>query len=184
MEPSKSIELIETMLKESKKSFYNNSFYFIMWGIILALAGLAEYFMYGQEYHWIAWPIVTTLGGLLSSIYGIREGKRQTVMTMGDRMIMLIWVGFMFALVFAIVYSIMNKLTPHALVLAVTAYATFLTGGVSRFKPLLFGSLAMAIAAVLAGFVLPMPSHGLLFAIAITLGYIVPGIMLRKSEDV
>jgi hypothetical protein len=183
MEAQKSIELIETMFKESKKSFSNNAFYFILWGVILALAGLAEYLLVGMENNWMVWPVVTTLGGLVSMIYGIKEGKKQRVTTMGDRMIMLIWLGFMFFLVFAITYAIYNHLTPHAIIMAGTAYATFLTGGVSRFKPLLFGSLALAIGAVLAGFVIPMEDHGLLFAITITLGYLVPGILLRRSEN-
>lgn len=183
METQKSLELIEAMFKESKKSFCRNSFYFIFWGFILAAAGLTEYFMRGMENHWIVWPIITTIGGIVSMVQGIREGKRQNVVTIGDRVVMLIWLGFVAALVYAIVFSLFHHMTPHAFVMLVTAYATFLTGGVSKFKPLLWGSLALFIGAVLAGFVIPMKEQGLLFAVAITLGYVIPGILLRRSEN-
>jgi hypothetical protein len=184
METTKSIELIETMFKESKKSFCNNSPYFILWGIALAAAGLAEHLLSGYENNWLVWPIVSTLGGIGSMVLGIREGKNQTVTSLGDRLNSYIWLAFIAVLVYSVVFSLYNHITPHALIMIVTAYATFLTGAISKYKPLMWGSVALAIGAILAAFVFPMSVHGLVFAITITLGYTIPGFMLRRSENV
>jgi hypothetical protein len=184
METTKSIELIETMFKESKKTFCNNSPFFIMWGIILAIAGLTEYLLTGHPNNWMVWPVVTTIGGIISMVLGIKEGKKQSTKTIGDRIIGYIWLGFVAVLAYAIAYSLYNHITPHALILMGTAYATFLTGSISKYKPLILGAVALALGAVLAGFVFPMADHGLVFAITITLGYTIPGFMLRRSENV
>ena len=66
MDTAKSIEIIDQMLNESKKSLHRNSFYFILWGLILIPAALTDFFLYGEEASWIGWPVVSILGGIAS----------------------------------------------------------------------------------------------------------------------
>jgi hypothetical protein len=42
MKATQSLEIIEAMLQESKKSLHRNSFYFLLWGLLMVPAGLAE----------------------------------------------------------------------------------------------------------------------------------------------
>ena len=75
MENTKSLEIIESMFMESRKSLYRNSFYFILWGALLIPVSIAEYFMKGQPNFWIIWPIIGIIGGIISAIYGKKEEK-------------------------------------------------------------------------------------------------------------
>jgi hypothetical protein len=183
METTKSIEIIESMMLESKKSLAHNSFYFIFWGVLLLGAGVAEFFLFGTDNFWIIWPSVGIIGGIISFIYGIKDGKRAGMMTAGDRITAFTWGGFGFTLIFAIIFSLYNHLLPHALVLMLAGLATFISGGISKFKPFVYGAIALEIGAILCAFYIEPPFQGLIFAASMLVGYILPGVLLKKSEN-
>jgi hypothetical protein len=183
METTKSIEIIESMMLESKKSLSHNSFYFILWGILLVIAGIAEYVLYGSGNFWLIWPLTGILGGIASFIYGIKDGKKAGMMTAGDRITVYTWGGFGFTLIFAIIFSIYNHILPHALVLMLAGLATFISGGISKFKPFVLGSIALEAGAILCAFYIQPELQSLVFAGSIFLGYIIPGFILRKEEN-
>lgn len=184
METTKSIEILERMLAENKKSLHRNSFYFLLWGSLLIPAGIWEYVMQGTPYFYMAWPIVGVLGGVISMIYGRKESKRAGVRTAGDRATEYTWGAFVFTMFFGMAYSIANGLTPHAFILIVTAMATFISGGISKFTPFIIGSIVLAIGAILCAFIVPPVYHSLIFSAGILMGYVIPGLILRRSENV
>lgn len=183
METSKSIEIIEAMLKETRQSMSRNSFYFLFWGVILVIAGIAEYALKDHSNFWMVWPVVTTIGGIASGIYGFIDSKKSPTNTNTDRIILFTWLAFIITMVFAIVYAVSHSLPPHALVLMLAGSATFITGGVTRFTPFILGAVALEIGAVFCGFVIQPEYNGLVFAASILIGYILPGLMLRKQEN-
>ena len=183
METSKSLERIESMFLESKKSLRKNSFFFILWGVLMAGSGLAEYFLFGNPYYWIVWPIVGALGGIVSSIQGARMDKNIGIRTAEDRIMAFTWGGFIFSLIICIVFAITQGIAPAPLVLILASYATFISGGISKFKPLYWGSLFLIVGGIVCGFILPVETHGLVFAISILFGYVYPGIKLMQSEN-
>jgi len=183
MESQQSIKLIEEMLRESKKSLHNNSFYFVLWGLLLMVAGVIEFFFYGQANLWIEWPIIGVLGGLASTIYGRKEDKRLGMQTIGDRITQYTWGAFGCTFLIALVYSIYHNLPPHALILMLAGSATFINGGILKFTPFVWGGMILELGAILCGFVFEPPLHGLIFACSLFLGYVVPGAILNKSEN-
>ena len=42
MSPQESLDLIQHMIRQTKASFVQISYYFLMWGILLSLAGISE----------------------------------------------------------------------------------------------------------------------------------------------
>jgi hypothetical protein len=182
MEPLKSIEIIEHILNESKKSLHRNSFYFILWGSVLSLAALLDYAI-PHQLHWLAWPIASVIGGIISMIYGRKESKRSGSKTGVDRITSYTWGAFGFTLIFVLVYSISNQMSPSPLILMLAGSATFISGGISKFNPLIAGGIVLEIGAVLCAFMVSPHFHPIIFAIGIILGYVVPGLMLRKSEN-
>lgn len=183
METIKSIEIIESMFKESKKSMHRNSFYFIIWGVLMIIAGIAEFFMYGNSNFWIIWPVVSFIGTIASMVYGMKEGKNNGVQTAGDRINSFTWGAFMFTLIFAIVYSVYNYMSPHPIVLMLAGSATFISGGISKFKPFIWGAVILEAGAILAAFFIEPEYHGLVSAFSLLFGYVIPGIILRNSEN-
>ncbi|MFT5168958.1 MAG: hypothetical protein ACI8P3_004204 [Saprospiraceae bacterium] len=184
MESIQSIKIIESMLQESRKSLHNNSFYFILWGMLLIPAGIVEFLFYGDGNFWIVWPIIGILGGIISAIYGRKEDKQSGLQTIGDRITLYTWGAFGITLIIVIAYSMHHNLSPHPLILMLAGSATFISGGISKFNPFIWGGIILELGAILCGFVLAPPYHGLIFACSIFLGYVIPGIMLKKVEYV
>jgi hypothetical protein len=182
METTKSIEIIERMLAESKKSLYNNSFYFLLWGALLVPAGIAEYLLQGTPYFWLPWPVVGTIGGIISMIYSKRQEAKNGLGTAADRITMFTWGAFGFSLFFVIAFSAINNMLPHALILLIAGSATFISGGISRFKPFIWGGVVLEIGAMLCAFVIEPSYQSLAFSLFIFLGYVIPGVILRKEE--
>lgn len=182
METTKSIEIIERMLAESKKSLYNNSFYFLLWGVLLIPAGIAEFLLQGTPYFWVSWPIVGVLGGIISMIYGIRQGGKVGMPTAADRITMFTWGAFGFSLFFVLAFSAINKMLPHTLILLVAGSATFISGGISKFAPFILGGVVLGFGAIICAFVIDPMYHSIAFSLFIFLGYVIPGIILRKEE--
>lgn len=184
MENKQSIKIIESMFNETRKSLHNNSFYFILWGALLIPAGIAEFIFYGNESLWIEWPVIGILGGVISAIYSRNEDKRSGVKTIGDRITLYTWGAFGITLLISIAYSIHHNLPPAALILMLAGSATFISGGISKFTPFIWGGIILEIGAILCGFVFEPIYHGLIFSGSIFLGYVIPGIILKKSENV
>jgi len=182
MKTTQSIEIIETMFKENKKSLHRNSFYFIMWGILLIPSGIAEYLLYGHPSFWMIWPAMGIMGGIISFAYGMKESKRSGVKTSGDRITSFTWGAFGFTMIFSIAYTMHHQLPPHALILMLAGSATFISGGISKFNPFILGGLVMELGAIICAFVVDQPYQGLVFAGSFLFGYVIPGIILRKSE--
>lgn len=183
METKQSLQIIESMFTESRKSLHKNSFYFILWGALLIPLGITESIFFGEKLLWVQWPIIGTIGGVISAIYGKKEDKRAGVTTMGDRITLYTWGAFGISMVIAIVYTVSNNLHPAAMILLLAASATFISGGISKFKPFVWGAGALAIGALLCAFYIQAQYHGLVFSSSLFLGYVIPGIMLKKSEN-
>jgi len=183
MQTTQSIEIIESMFMESKKSLHRNSFYFIMWGLLLVPAGIAEYMLFESDKFWLIWPVVGTTGGIIATIYGIREGKRSGTKTAGDRIYSYTWGAFIFLLFLGIAFSVQNNISPHAIILMLAGYATFISGGIAKFTPFVIGGIALVVGAILCAFLVAPHYQGLIFSASILLGYVIPGFILRKTEN-
>jgi hypothetical protein len=183
MEATKSIEIIEQMLAESKKSLYDFSFYFLLWGSLLIPAGIAEFLLQGSSYAWVVWPFVGIVGGIISAIHGKMDKKNNGVNTSADRILAFTWGSFGFSLIFVIAYSVYNNMLPHALILMLAGSATLISGGISKFKPFIWGGIILGIGAVFCAFVIEPKYQSLVFALCIFLGYVIPGLILRKKEN-
>jgi len=182
METTKSIEIIERMLAESKKSLYNNSFYFLLWGALLVPAGIAEFLLQGTPYPWLPWPIIGISGGIIAMVYGKRQGEKSGVGTAADRITWFTWGAFGFSLFFVIAFSAVNNMLPHTLILLLAGSATFISGGISKFKPFIWGGIVLGLGAILCAFVIEPRYQSLTFSLFFFLGYVIPGIILRKEE--
>lgn len=183
MEATESVKIIEAMLKESRKSLSKNSFYFILWAAIMIPAGIIEWYLFGQKGFWLVWPIAGGLGGIITFIYSMRQGKNAQVTTAADRISVYTWGAFGFCMIFAIFYALYLRQPPHALILMLAGGATFISGGISKFKPFVLGGVLLVAAAVVCGFFTEPIYHGLVFAAGLFVGYLVPGLMLRKTEN-
>jgi hypothetical protein len=183
MEAKESVKIIEQMLKESRRTLSKSSFHFILWAILLIPCGIAEWYYFDLPFNWIGWPIAGVFGAIIATWYGVKQRGKEGVSTITDRMHGFIWGAFGICMLFCIPYSASLEVPPHALILLLSGGSTFVTGGLSKFKPLIFGGLFLILMAILVGFIIQMEYQGLIFAIGLGGGYLIPGFMLRKIEN-
>lgn len=183
MTPQQSMELISEMIASAKQSFMKMNFYFLLWGVLLALAGLTEFLLAGYiSYPWVVWPIVGLIGGTVAGVHGAKQGKTAGASTFADRVYMWLWMAFVFTLVVFIVGAVSMAVDPGPFIMLLTGLPTFVTGAIMRFKPLMVGGVLFWIIGLVTIFFLPEYS-ALAFTVAIVAGYIVPGLMLRSKEN-
>ncbi|MCB9170285.1 MAG: hypothetical protein H6597_05610 [Flavobacteriales bacterium] len=184
MTPAQSMEVIHRMIAEAKQSAQRANFYFLLWGVLCALSGAIDHVLLrqGVALHWLVWPGMGLIGAIGSSLHGAREGHRKGVMTMMDRVQMWLWSGFAITLVLLIILLVAKGLDPNPFVLVLTGMPTFITGMLMRFRPLMIGGLLFWVIGLTAAFVFPGYSS-LIFSAGIVVGYIIPGLMLKRHED-
>jgi hypothetical protein len=195
MNTNDNMRLIEDMLLAAKKEVKENGVFFMLWGWLVFIAAAGEAFI---EYnHWsdnlwhvsssvssgiggITWMILMPLGGVLSIILARKQRRNERVRTWFDDVMKYLWTGFGAALgitLFMMGYANVNL---YPVVMGIYGLALFVTGGLLKFNPLKWGGVAnwvLAIAAIFAGGIYTT----LMLALAVLIGYIIPGHILQKQ---
>ncbi len=182
--PEQSLKLINEMMLQAKRSFQKVHFHFLLWGVLFALAGFASHFLIaaGSQYHWLVWPTAGVIGGIITAIKGSRDGKATSAVTMMDRVHQFLWLSYVLTLVLLIIALVKNRIDPNPFVLVLTGLPTFVSGALMRFRPLMIGGILFWSIGFASFFFLQQYS-ALVYSLAITIGYIIPGILLKREED-
>ena len=181
MTKEQSLALITEMINKARFNFSRGSFYFILWGVLLFLSAVYEYTadrVLDLPMPWIAWPIVGVIGGILSAVYSSRVYKDEPSSHL-DRVYSSIWMVYFVTLILLIVAWVSNRINPGSYIMIVTGFPTFLTGYVLRFKPLQWGGVIFWTLGLISLFLFD-EYRSLIFGVAMLLGYVVPGVMMRK----
>lgn len=183
MTGQESLAIISQMIKEARKNFSDTAIFFLIWGAILATAGIAEYLLMQGQFArpYLVWPIAGVVGGVISGVIGARLGKRKGASTLFDRLTFALWTSFFITLVIFIFCCVLSSINPGAFIMVLTGLPTITTGLVLKFKPLIFGGIVFWVSGIV-GFFIPDAYLPLLFSLSIILGYIIPGLLLRKAE--
>jgi len=183
--PTESLKLIETMIAQAKRSFHRQSYYFLLWGVLLIAAMLFNHFMVisGSDIGGFAWPVIGIGGGILSFLHGTKENSTKAVPTAMDRVIMWLWVAFVVTMLTTMFFG---GYSGHAMqigsIIVLTGLPTFVTGQLMRFRPLIFGGVLFWVLGA-ASYFTPMSVTVWLYIAAIFFGYLVPGYLLKRQED-
>lgn len=178
-----SLELIREMIDRSRKTFERNSFYFLLWGLLMLVAGIVEYILIKSSFShfWIGWPVLSALGGIVTAIYSMRREQKRAGASFTDSVMGYAWMAYGISLLCIIFAAVAVNENPSTFVLLLTGLPTFFTGFILRHTPLKLGGLVFWIAGIASIFA-PGESVSLIFSTAILLGYLIPGYTLMKSE--
>jgi hypothetical protein len=178
-----SLSIITAMIQDAKGKVQRNSFFFLLWGWVAAIANIGFYVLIqaGVERPYYIWAI--TIPAWILTIWKMRQLKnRHQTKSHFDTITMWLWVSFG-VIVFTLVFfgqKINNQLGP--VILLLTSIPTFLSGIIVRFKPLIVGAVGFWLCGILS-FLMPYEIQPLIGGIAIIFGYLIPGYMLKyKSE--
>lgn len=184
IDPQQSLRIIRDTIDVAKKNVRENGFYFLLWGVLVVGASLADWYLQHIakiENHGIAWLSMTAIGVPAAIIYGwLRRRDNQTPGNLVNKWYGMIWAAFGISMVIVLPMAGFNRVSPVPFVLVLAGFATFLSGVLLQFLPLRLGGAALW-AGALACFWVKPGDHNLVQAIFIVLGYIVPGIYLNRQ---
>lgn len=175
--------MIRETIDLAKRGVGESGFQFLWWGWLVVAACLAEYYMlvngYGSKAH-LSWMVMPFVGAPVSIFYEWRHDKRSKERNIVREWYGKLWVGFGVSLILVLFTTIPLQSSPVPMILILAGFATFLSGILIRFKPLIFGGIVLW-AGSLVCLVVAVQEHSLVEAGAIVFGYLVPGYLLNRK---
>jgi len=180
-----SLSLIESMIREAKGRVSNSSFYFLLWGWVIAICnfsmyGLMKYSDYPQ-YAPAVWMLAIP-AWIVTMIYGSRQQKKRGTESHLDRINMWLWIAMAITITPIWLFGAKINWMINALIMMPVGSATFVSGVIIRFAPLRMGAFVFWTAAILCFFLAPADQY-LVGGIATMLGYLLPGYLLRNQKE-
>lgn len=179
---TESLEIITRMIRQTKGNAKEGSFYFLFWGWIVIIASLGHFYLdqfTSFEHPYAVW-LISIPGWIITMIYSFKQAGKQKVRTYSDSLIMWTWLAFLFSMLVVIFGGSYFNFHITALILLFSGMATFITGIIIRFNPLIIGGSSFWIFSPIALY-LGTGYAPLVMAIAVIVGYLIPGYLLRKT---
>ncbi len=175
-----SLAIIRGMIESTKQDLRDNGSWFLLWGW-LVFAACAIHFLLmksGFEQPYLAW-ILMPVGGIISFFKGRKEEKSQRVKTHIDDFMKYVLIAFLVCLFIVLGFMFKLGLYTYPLLMMVYGMWLFISGSSIRFRPLQIGGGINWILCTVAFFT-DFETQLLLLALAVLLGYIIPGHLLRN----
>lgn len=183
MTGEESLRVITQMINKTRVSVTQTSFHLLFWGWLILACSLSEFVLWRYTdwtHAWYVWYFVIP-GVFVSLIYGFATGKKEKVYTYGTSIYVWTWMAFIFAsIVFFIIQPKDSSISKYMLLMA--AIPLFISGVVLRFRPLIWGAASFWFFALAAHFGGEIVS-GLAMPVAMIIGYLIPGYLLRKRSS-
>jgi len=184
LNPEESLRVIRETIDLAKSSLRENGFHFLLWGWLVVAACLAHYYLL-VVMHWSKAPLVwlgmTVVGVPVAFLYEARRERKQARANIVRNWYGRTWLGFGISMFVVIFLTVANRSSPIPFILVLVGFATFISGSLLRFKPLVLGAIAAWVAALACIYL--VPSEQLLAqAVATILSYLIPGYLLNKAH--
>lgn len=180
-----SLTVIQAMINKAKDQFSENGHLYLVWGWAILICSIGHFalmkflaYQYAPMIWFLTWGVV-----IYQTYYLWKQGKKKKVKTYTDDIIGWVWITFII-LMFLFGFIFGRALGPQYYkymnigFLALYGMPTFLSGITLRFRPLIVGGISCWFLSVVALFVY-YEFHLLLLALAVIIGWIIPGYILR-----
>jgi len=183
MDHLEGLAVISSMIRNTQGNFQQSSFYFILWGVIVAMANLGHYYLmvhtsYAHPY--IVW-LVTIPAWIITGVYAHRQKNLAKVTTVLDKVIGIIWITFGVSIFLLIIPGNIVHAYFNPIILLMTAIPTMVSGYIIKEKSLMVGAFVLWILGSISFFV-AQEIHYLIAATAITICFVIPGLIMRDKK--
>jgi hypothetical protein len=180
-----SLDLISSMIRQAKGNVGRSSFYFLLWGWVIAFCNFAMYIIFKftdfSDYASYVWLLLIPTW-IVTILYGRKEEKNRLVTTHLDSIMKWLWISMAISILPAWLLGAKLNWMVNAVILMPVGAATFLSGIIMKFKPLLVGGVTIWVCGIICYFIHPYDQN-LVGGIATILGYLIPGYMLKNQKE-
>jgi hypothetical protein len=178
---SESIRIIQEMIDKSKQQLRNRSKYLLLWGIAVFICALTQYVLVklGVRHTgriWLAMPLLLIVHVFIAS----REIKHERVVTHNSLAIRSLWIALGISF-FVVAFMFSREAFMPSMLILLYGIGTFTTGRILQFKPLIYGGLSCFILSIVSNYI-EREEQLLILALSVLVSYIIPAILLKKSD--
>lgn len=186
-----SLKLISEMISKAKGSYVTKGIASIVWGILIVVCSLLTWaqvqFRFSLGFD--VWLLV--LGAVIPQVFfSIKEKRQKNYVGHDEQSMRYLWATFGIC-IFILSFYNMHFGDEHSTTLYMMLYGipTFITGGIFRFRPMIYGGLICWILSVASVFT-PFSVDMLFMAACGLFAWLIPGIILwrkylvQKTSDV
>lgn len=180
-----SLLLIRQMIQVAKDEHREKGDGWLIWGWLLFVASVSSailsYAKLGRYIGWV-WLGMLAVGLVVYAIGHLQKQKREQVQTYVQELLNKIEYGFFISL-FAIIGGgfINNNSSSFGYYFILYAFWMFIHGSAIRFKPLIIGAWVNWAAAIAIFLTKGFQYDMMISALAVLVGYLIPGYMLRAE---
>ncbi len=181
--PEESFKIIQTMIDTARNKVAEDGFHLMLWGVLVILCCIANYFLIqanAGNLAGIPWLLMPCIGVPAGILYEKNRSRQQQIKSHADLYVANMWMAYLFSLVIMIAFCSFSQISPVPFILIITGMATFATGKILKFTPLLFGGIVFWLSAFICLKVVD-ESQLIVQAVSTFLGYIIPGILLWRN---
>ncbi|MEQ8240110.1 MAG: hypothetical protein RIA69_12905 [Cyclobacteriaceae bacterium] len=177
------LALISDMIRQAKSSVArDSSSQILLWGWVIAAANFGHFTLdqIGFYAPFVVWLIIIP-ATILSIYMGYKQAQPGTSAHL-DKVYGNVWMAVGISI--GLTLLMMRELNAfhNPIIMSLAATGMFISGKLLKYKPVVLGSVILWVAALLEWQV-AIEYHYLISGIAVVLGYLIPGYMLKKSEQ-
>ncbi len=178
---AESLKLINEMIGKAKKSYVEKGIASMVWGALIVFCSFINWSQVKYKHDWPFGDIwILTFIALIPQIFfSIKEGKSKKYVSYEQTIIKYTWVAFGVSIFILSFY--MGKQSQGGQsstpIMMLYGIPTFITGAVTKFKPMIFGGIFCWVASFIAIYT-NTESDLLLMAASGLFAWLIPGIIL------
>ncbi len=178
-----SLQIIKQMVDKAKGNVGDDAIFYLLWGWLVLISSIIHFTLsyMGYPNFWIVWPVLMTAGGIASAVIGAKKSKKHPTKGYIDKLMGYLWGGFVITLLIVLTQArLFGWNYAYAIMISLYGLATFISGGVLSFKPLIIGGISAWILSIIS-FYVPMNWVVLLLGLSMITSYLIPGYMLKNK---
>jgi hypothetical protein len=183
LSPKESLQLITDAIVRTKENIKKNSFPFLLWGWLIAIASFSFFLLHQYtsfQYFFLPFPVLV-LTGIICTIIFYKNAISTSTISYLNNFLYKMWLVIGISFIVVVFINVSQSHLPFTYTLLLAAIGTLLSGLVMKFTPMTIGGILFFISTIVSIYV-PDDFKPLLTGMAIICGYLVPGYLLKSTK--
>jgi hypothetical protein len=177
-----SLQLITEMIGKAKGSYHSKGTSAIMWGIVIFFCSIFDFCQMQFRFHigFSIWWLMFLV--LVPQFYMLfKYGAKKNFVSYEEKTMRYVWWAFGATILMLMFFNSYHRPShSESLFLMLFGLPTFITGGMFRFKPMIFGGMICWVLFAVSLYT-DLKVNLLLMALAALSAWLIPGIILRNK---